>query len=248
MKILTPRKRAKGGVRRVRAAAEPLPVRIVIEGELEIPPIRNLAEFREWACSDEFPERGRIDYIDGSIEILDMAPEALGSHGSPKMEIVSVIHHRLKSRRSGKVFVDRTRLSCPKTGLSVEPDVLFVSHEAIESGRARFVPLRSHPYEYIEVEGEADLVVEIVSHSSVTKDRVRLPEQYFASGVREFWLVDGRGADLEFDIFRRGRTGFVRTKKDADGFVRSKVLAGSFRLDRSRDVLGPWEYELLEAD
>jgi Uma2 family endonuclease len=224
------------------------PARVVFEGQLEIPPITNLAEFREWATSDAFPESGRIDYICGSIEVSDMAPEALGSHGSPKVEIVSVIHQRLKTRRLGKVFVDRTRLSNPETGLSVEPDVLFVSYESIQSGRVKLVPLRSHPYEYIEVEGAADLVVEIVSHSSVSKNRTQLPKEYFAAGVREYWLVDGRGDELEFAVFRRGRTAFTRTKPDARGFVQSKVLKSAFRFDRSRDELGFWEYELLEAE
>jgi Uma2 family endonuclease len=238
----------KSTLLRRKVAKQSRPVRVVFEGELEIPPIHNLEEFREWARSESFPERGRIDYIDGLIEVVDMAPEALGSHGSHKVEIVSVIHQRLKSRRLGKVFVDRTRLSNPRTGLSVEPDVLFVSYASIQSGRVKLVPLRSHPYEYIEVEGEADLVVEIVSHSSVSKDRIQLPKEYFAAGVREYWLVDGRGDELEFEIFRRGRSAFVRTKQDAKGFAPSKVLERSFRFVRNRDEYGFWEYELLEAE
>jgi Uma2 family endonuclease len=238
----------KSTLRRQKLATPTRPVRVVIEGELEIPPITNLAEFRDWATSDEFPERGRIDYICGMIEVSDMAPEALESHGSPKVEIVSVIHQRLKSRRLGKVFVDRTRLSNPTTGLSVEPDVLFVSYESIQSGRVKLVPLRSHPYEYIEVEGAADLVVEIVSHSSVSKDRTQLPKEYFAAGVREYWLVDGRGDELAFDVFRRGRSAFTRTKPDAKGFMQSRVLETLFRFIRSRDEFGFWEYELLELE
>ena len=235
-------------VQQRKSSARALPARVVIEGELEIPPITNFEEFRQWARSDEFPEHGRIDYIDGCIEVVGMAPEALGSHGSPKVEIVSVIHQRLKSRRSGKVFVDRMRYSCPQAGLSVEPDVLFVSYEAIEDGRARLVPLRRYPNEYIEIEGAADLVIEIVSHKSVAKDTVQLPEQYFEAGVREFWLVDARSANLEFQIFRRGRKGFVRVRKDAKGCFRSDVLDGAFRLTRSRDALGLWEYDLLEGE
>jgi len=238
----------KSTLLRQKLATPTRPARVVFEGQLEIPPITNLAEFREWAVSDEFPDRGRIDYIGGMIEVSDMAPEALGSHGSPKVEIVSVIHQCLKSRRLGKVFVDRTRLSNPETGLSVEPDVLIVSYESIQTGRVKLVPLRSHPHEYIEVEGAADLVVEIVSHSSVSKDRTQLPKEYFAAGVREYWLVDGRGDELEFAVFRRGRTAFTRTKPDPKGFVRSRVLETSFRFIRSRDEFGFWEYELLELE
>jgi len=42
--------------------------------QIEIPTIHNLAEFRRWALSEDFPERGRIDYIAGKIEV-DMSPE-----------------------------------------------------------------------------------------------------------------------------------------------------------------------------
>jgi hypothetical protein len=47
---------------------------VLLEHEIEIPTIRNLAEFRQWALSDDFPDRGRIDYIAGRIEV-DMSPE-----------------------------------------------------------------------------------------------------------------------------------------------------------------------------
>src|SRR5436309_2438449 len=53
---------------------------ILLDQDIEIPAIHNLAEFRRWALSDDFPHRGRIDYIDGRIEV-DMSPEDLFTHG-----------------------------------------------------------------------------------------------------------------------------------------------------------------------
>ena len=36
---------------------------VVFEEQVEIPTdIQSLADFRRWALSDDFPERGRIDY------------------------------------------------------------------------------------------------------------------------------------------------------------------------------------------
>jgi hypothetical protein len=49
---------------------------VIFEERVEIPYFHSLAEFRAWALSDDFPERGRIDYIDGRIEV-DMSPENL---------------------------------------------------------------------------------------------------------------------------------------------------------------------------
>ncbi len=55
---------------------------VVFEERVEIPlTLRSLAEFRQWALSPEFPERGRIDYLAGRIE-GDMSPEDICCHGT----------------------------------------------------------------------------------------------------------------------------------------------------------------------
>src|SRR5205823_11999516 len=77
---------------------------LLIEDRLEIPlGLRTLADFRAWALSDDFPEKGRIDYVQGRIEV-DMSPEDLFSHGTPKSEIVMVVGGRAKQRRAGFVL------------------------------------------------------------------------------------------------------------------------------------------------
>ena len=50
---------------------------VIFEERVEIPlTLRSLADFRGWAQSEGLPERGRIDYISGRIEV-DMSPEDL---------------------------------------------------------------------------------------------------------------------------------------------------------------------------
>ena len=46
--------------------------------------------------------------------------------------------------------------------------------------------------------------MEIVSPSSVSKDKKHLRECYYRAGIPEYWLIDARGEDVEFDILRRG--------------------------------------------
>ena len=112
---------------------------ILFEDELRIPyGIDSLATFRQWAFSDAFPDAGRIDYVDRSIEV-DSSPDNLFYHSAPKTELGAVIRFRLKATRVGHVFIDNTRVSCPDIDLSVEPDVVVVSHTAIESGRVRLI-------------------------------------------------------------------------------------------------------------
>ena len=79
----------------------------------------SLADFRRWALSDEFPERGRIDFIAGRIEV-DMAPEDFFCHGTIKSEIATVIHPR-KARRLGHLFIDSTRIILPKPSFRQNP-------------------------------------------------------------------------------------------------------------------------------
>jgi Uma2 family endonuclease len=96
------------------------------------------------------------------------------------------------------------------------------------------------------VEGPPDLVVEIVSDHSVTKDTRRLPQAYFKAGVREFWLADARAEPAVFRIHRPGENAYEAVEPDADGFQRSEVFGRSFRLDARRDPKGHWGFDLQE--
>lgn len=203
-----------------------------------------LDAFRQWTHADTFPERGRIDYVAGRIEV-DMSPEDLFTHGTPKSEILAVLYGVVKTKRRGHLFVDSTRVASIPAERSVEPDVVFVSRQSLRSGHVRLVPKASGaPGRYIELEGAPDLIVEIVSDNSEIKVTERLPAAYFKAGVRELWLIDVRGDAVSFRIHKRGQAGYELVNEAADGFRRSEVLDCSFRLDRNRDEDGYWEYDL----
>src|SRR5208282_61971 len=203
---------------------------------IEIPCFRSLADFRAWASSVDFPEQGRIDYIRGRIEV-DMSPENVFFHGSVKTEVIVELGNILKSTGTGHLFSDRMRVSCPDADLSAEPDVVYVSDDALDSGRVRLVQSATgEPDSYVELEGAPDLVVEIVSDSSVAKDTQRLPLSYWQAGVTEYWLVDVRGERLSFRIYARGATSYEPVTTDHEGFQRSAVFDRRFRLDRRRNA------------
>jgi Uma2 family endonuclease len=218
---------------------------VIFEDWLEIPVgLRTLADFRRWALSDAFPEEGRIDYIDGRIEV-DMSPEDLFCHGTLKTELVRGLLTLVKASSSGYVFTDSTRVSSPAGQLSVEPDIVYMSKDSITQGRATWVPKASKKVgRFVEIEGAPDLVVEIISDSSAGKDTKRLPNAYFASGTQELWLLDARQDEMLFELYIRGKSAFVQVKPDANGFRRSHVLAKSFRLDRRRDENSVWTFDL----
>ncbi len=213
--------------------------------QIEIPTIRNLAEFRTWALSDVFPQRGRIDYIGGRIEI-DMSPEDYYTHGTLKSRVARAIGDRVDELDLGDILIAETRISDVPADLSAEPDMVVISYQTFDDGKARLVPKASREADrYVEVEGSPDLIVEIVSDSSVQKDTERLPVAYYQAGVREYWLIDARSPqELSFQILRRGETAFEATPLETDGYQRCEVLDAWYLLERTRHPRGHWIYEL----
>jgi Uma2 family endonuclease len=210
--------------------------------------IKSLVEFRRWALSDKFPENGRIDWIRGNIEV-DMAPEEFFAHGVAKVAVSSTLHLRAMRMRLGYVVSDSSRVTCPAADLSAEPDVVFVSREAIATGRVQLIPKAGTEGErYVEIEGPPELVVEIISDSSVKKDTDRLPASYFDAGVDEYWLIDARGDELSFQVFTRGPDAFETGMADESGFRFSNVFQVRYRMDRQKDDDGFWIYELVEDE
>lgn len=217
---------------------------VIFEEQLEIPTIRDLAEFRRWALSESFPETGRIDFIAGRIEV-DMSPEDLFTHGTLKSKVAGVIEQRIASLDIGHTFIDSTRISSIAGDLSCEPDVVVICYESIDNGQVSFVSKASGAEgRYVEVEGAPDLIVEIVSDSSVTKDTRRLPEAYHRAGVKEFWLIDARKEELVFQVHRNEASGFANVQQDNEGFQQSAVLQCPVRIDRERHQRGHWVYRL----
>lgn len=199
--------------------------------------------FLRWLASDTFPESGRIDFLAGGID-ADMSPEDVGSHSVVKVEISTTLQILVSHQDRGEVYSDRTRVNHP-TGLSVEPDVVVALWETFEKGRLRHVPPADGDSErVVAVEGAPDLVVEIISPSSVQKDTKKLPREYAAAGIPELWLVDARGGRLQFQIHTLRGGIYVPTPPRADGWSLSPVLGELFRLVRHQTRVSTWRYVL----
>lgn len=194
--------------------------------------------FQRWMDSGDFPATGRIDYLGGDIEV-DMSPEDLFTHGAPKTAITSKLHVLVAEAGRGFVFTDSTRLGFRFSELSTEPDVVVALRDSVESGKVRLNPSSSRkgPGRYSGLDGAADLVVEIISDSSVRKDTERLPLLYAQAGVPELWLVDARGEEIRFNILALRKGCYEMVEPDADGWTPSLQLGCSFRLAR---VHQPW--------
>jgi Uma2 family endonuclease len=203
---------------------------------------RDFEGFRRWARSKQFPQYGRIDYIGGDLEV-DMSPEEIYTHSAVKVEIAVKLHARIVAPDLGTVHIDSTRITVPAAHLSAEPDVIVVLWDSLDKGQVREVPSRKRSSERsVELEGAADLVVEVISDGSVVKDRTLLPPKYAAAGVPELWLVDVRRG-LRFELHVLGPEGYRLLAPDTDGWLRSPLI-GPVRLRRERKRPDRWSYRL----
>jgi Uma2 family endonuclease len=198
--------------------------------------------FRDWVKSDDFPERVRVTFISGEV-YLDMSNEEAETHVAVKGEIARILLSLAKELKLGKFYGDGVLVTNEAAEVSNNPDGTFLTYESIEAGRVRLIPRVDAEGQYNEIEGVPDLVVEVVSKSSVRKDTRRLREAYHRAGIREYWLIDARGAEVEFQILQLRRSGYAATPAK-DGWLRSRIFGRSFRLTREQDRAGLWDYTL----
>jgi len=214
---------------------------IVIEDRVSIPgSTMDLEAFRNWARSEEFPERGQFAFLDGEVWV-DLSMEEFFTHNQVKAAIAYTILSLLQRLRSGRFVPDRMLLTHAAANLSVEPDGLFFLWETMKSGRLSLIEAVGEGY--VELQGTPDMVLEIVSRYSVRKDTLVLRDLYHRAEVPEYWLVDARGETASFQILKYQADGYVEVAAVA-GWVRSEVFGCDFQLKRDVDPLGHPQFTL----
>ena len=210
-------------------------------GVLRMPvQVTDLEAFRCWVHSEALPEDTRACFLDGEVWV-DMSKEQLFSHNQVKSEFNIVLGMLAKTSRGGRYLPDGMLLTNTEANLSSQPNGLYFSAESLQSGRILLV--EGAKSGIVEIEGSADMVLEIISDSSVEKDTRVLPDLYFRAGVAEFWRVDARGNTVSFEILRRGFTDFEAVE-NVGGWLKSDVFGRAFSLARQSDAMGHPEYTL----
>jgi Uma2 family endonuclease len=214
----------------------------------ETPPLRiptealTFAGFNRWVTSDRVPRGWRLARIGGEL-FVEMSPEEIQSHGQLKTEIIRVLANLARTHRLGRVYADRTLITNEEADISNEPDCTFVSHESMRSGRVRWVAAESDEGRYLSLAGSPDLVVELVSSSSVIKDTQDLKIAYEAAGIREYWLIDARRDVMSIEVFALVGSNYEIVAVDG-GKWHSPLFGSGFHLFREKDEFGYWEYTL----
>lgn len=200
----------------------------------------DLESFRRWADADDFPDDGRAWYLQGEVWI-DMSKEQIFSHLAVKREFFFVLTGLVKAGDLGLFLPDGLLLSNVEADISGKPDATFVSNASIQAKQVQLI--EGWDGGFVEMEGTPDMVLEVVSESSVHKDTVVLRQAYWQAGIREYWLVDARQEPVRFEIFRRTAKGYSATPKRG-GWVKSAVFDKSFQLTQRVNALGHPEYTL----
>src|SRR5690606_21758510 len=92
--------------------------------------------------------------------------------------IAQVFSFFLSAKSLGKVLTDGVSMYLGDDVPARQPDVMIILHEHLERiGKS-------------QVNGAADIVVEVVSPKTASVDRGDKFIDYEAAGVREYWLID----------------------------------------------------------
>jgi Uma2 family endonuclease len=209
--------------------------------EIHVPGwVVDIDSFRRWTKAPDFPLRGNIWWLRGEVW-ADMSNEQVFWHGDVKGAIYAVLYFVVKNARLGRILPDGILLTNHEADISGNPDGMFLSRKTLDSNRVRVK--KGAKDGMVEVQGIPDMVLEVVSDSSVKKDLVTLYQAYWEAGISEYWLADARRDQLRFDIFRSTPKGYKASPKK-NGWLRSDVFGKSFRLIVAFDKSGYPEYTL----
>ncbi len=159
-------------------------------------------------------ENVHAEWVDGEVCIF--VPPTIRHQRIAKF-LAILIHHFVRGRNLGEVLIAPCEMRFARSAR--EPDILFIAREHADRVSAQ------------RVVGPADLVVEIISDESVTRDRRDKFQEYAEAGVAEYWIIDPREGMEEMTLYVRDGSGrYAETAVDGKGRLHSTVLPG-FWLD-----------------
>jgi Uma2 family endonuclease len=166
---------------------------------------------RRWTYEEycKLDDDQRYEIIEGN---LLMAPAPDTFHQSWVGELYLILHDHLKARTLGKVFVSPVDVVLDSKN-TVQPDLVVVlsANLGIIQHRAIF--------------GTPDLLIELVSASSVRRDRYDKRELYARFGVKEYWIGDPANRSLEILTLKAGQYE-LHCAAEEKGELTSLVLPG----------------------
>ena len=165
----------------------------------------------------------RMELVDGEII---MSPRARSSH----QRMVAYLSHLLLSRvaNSGAVIVEKEMVVSSLDGEQQVrvPDLCYIrqSRQDIIADEA--------------IRGPADIVIEILSRGTEEIDRITKRDEYRATGVPEYWIVDLESRALLIHDFAKGSQALFRSEDPFESQVlRELDLPAAFTVTEVFEIL-----------
>lgn len=150
------------------------------------------------------------EWVDG--EVLEM-PSVSINHQDVGRFLLRLISDFVEDYNLGTVLYEKFQMRLPMRPSGREPDIIFVSNTHLSRLESSYL------------DGPGDLVVEVVSPESQSRDRVDKFAEYQRDGVGEYWLIDPVMQEaLFFVLDDNGR--FQSVPSNGDGLYHSAILPG----------------------
>lgn len=174
------------------------------------------------------------DYEGGLVEWVDGRAYVYVSATFERQQVVNLLSRLLgtwaEEVGAGVVATAPYAMRSERGGPGCEPDIVFVTNEHRQRLQSKFLL------------GPPDLVIEVVSPDSISRDRAVKRREYAAAGISEYWVIDVRPNIRRIDFFVLEEGEFVA--RDVVCGVNRSVGAEGFWIrpdwpwDVDRPVLG----------
>jgi len=184
----------------------PTTASLLSDFDVPVPPSPRMTEeeFVAW-CDEDI----RAEWVNGKVIIMSPAND---DHEDLFGWLLSVLRLFVRHRDAGIVRGGNTQVRFVSQRTRRIPDILF-----IDKSRREIVH-RNH------VEGPPDLLIEIVSPDSQSRDRREKFMEYQAGGVREYWIIDPMSENVE--MYSLSAEGSYQVVQPSGQVISSVVLAG----------------------
>ncbi|MBX3072177.1 MAG: Uma2 family endonuclease [Thermomicrobiales bacterium] len=158
----------------------------------------------------DLPEDGmRYEIIGGELIV---SPSPSTKHQRASMNLSLLVAGYVRQRGIGEVF-------------AAPYDVVLGTHNVLEPDLLVILNEQADLVTDAHIVGAPALVIEIISPSSRSIDRVRKSATYADHGVQEYWIVD---PDTESVLAQKLVNGVYQPIPPTAGLIHSEVVAGLF--------------------
>lgn len=166
-----------------------------------------------WTYADylRLPDDGnRYEIIEGFLYVANApTPE----HQYTVTQLIFYFMQYVNTQRLGVVFTAPIEVHLSETTKPVQPDLVFVTNDKQPKLGASYL------------EGPPALVVEVVSPTSIRRDRKTKFDAYEEAGVQEYWIVDPRTHSVEVYTWSNGEYALFG-QFIGEELIASKLLEG----------------------